>query len=181
MPDLAPGEDLHLFAGIIRLKKAGEASYQDVGEYAQFDITPNITTINYKSRKQGTRKLVREDVTEEEANFTLVVNSISARNLAMGMGGVVTNVAAGHDRVTLMETSSTTADLQFEGTNDVGQQIDFHGTVQFRPGETFSLAQDEYTAMSLSGQMVANIAGHFGTWDVRDDVVFAGEPPLETA
>ena len=180
MPDLTAGQDLHMYTGIVRLRE-GVGDYQDVGEYNALSVTPDIQVIEYFSRKHGRRQSVREDVTQQSVGFTLGLSSINAENMAVAVGGTVTTVETGHKRVTFMESGTIERDLQFEGTNDVGQQIDFHCTVQFRPGQTIDLAQDEYTVLTVEGKVLANDAGHFGTWDVRDDVVFAGEPPIETA
>jgi hypothetical protein len=180
MPDLAAGQDLHMFAGVVRLRASG-GDYEDVGEYNALSVTPDIQTIEYFSRKQGRRQSVREDVTQQSVSFTLGLNSLNAENMAVATGGTVTTVESGHKRVTFMESGSITRDFQFQGTNDVGQQIDFHCQVQFRPGQTIDLAQDEYSLVTVEGRVLANDDGHFGFWDFRDDVVFAGDPADATA
>jgi hypothetical protein len=178
MPDLAPGEGLHIFTGVIRLKLDDEGEYQDIGEYAEFSITPNIQKIEYFSRKHGQRRLVREVVSQSQAAFQLGINSMNARNLGIALGGEPEEIVLGHHRITFMEHGAIEADVQFEGTNNEGDQIDFEGRLQFSPEQAINLAQDEFTVLTVGGQVLANAAGNFGYWGIRGtDIPFSSPTP----
>ena len=167
MADLAAGEGLHISSAVVRIRLDTDSDYQDMGEYATLQITPSITTLPYFTRKTANRGLTTERVTRSAASFTLGVNSLTARNMSIALGGTQSTVGAGHTRVTFLETAIREVDLRIEGVNDQGNMIDFTGRISIRPGQTLDLAQDEWSIVTMEGQVLVNNESHFGWYDIR--------------
>lgn len=167
MADLAIGDSLHLWAGKIRIRLDDESDYQDVGEYDALSVTPSVQKIQYYTRKVASRALAKEKVNRTEANFSMTLNSITARAIRMALGGEQSTVGAGHTRVTFLETVTREADFQFEGTNDEGNMIDFTCRISFTPDQQFNMVGDDWSAMTITGQVLVNNESHFGWFDIR--------------
>jgi hypothetical protein len=183
MADLSVGQALHLWTGIVRIRLDDDSDYEDLGEYDVLGVTPAVTKLQYYTRKVAGRSLAKEKVSRTEANFAMTLNSLTARNLGIALGGVVSNVAAGHDRVTFLEQKTREADFRFEGKADADsdQIIDFTCRVSFTPEQQFALTGDDWAAMSVTGQVLVNDDGHFGWFDVRDQGVAYDPPPAGSA
>ena len=167
MAELAAGEGLHISSAIVRIRLDDDSDYNDMGEYAALTISPSVTALPYYTRKTANRALTTERVTRSEANFTLGVNSLTARNMAIALGGTQSTVAAGHTRVTFLATAIREVDIRVEGVNDQGNMIDYTGRISIRPGQTLDLAQDEWSVVTIEGQVLVNNEGHFGWFDIR--------------
>ena len=176
MADLATGESLHLWAGVARIRLDDDSDYNDVGEYNALSVTPSVTKLQYFTRKVAGRTLAKEKVSQTQANFSMELNSLTARNIAMALGGEQSTVAAGHTRVTFLETKTREVDFRFEGKNDEGQIIDFTCRLSFTPEQQFNMVGDDWSAMTITGQVLVNNEGHFGWFDLRDQGT-AYDPP----
>jgi hypothetical protein len=181
MADLAVGESLHLWAGVARMRLPEDSDYQDVGEYNALNVTPSVTKTQYFTRKVAGRTLAKEKVSQTQAAFTLEINSLTARNISIALGGEQSTVTSGHSRVTFLETKTREVDFRFEGKNDEGQIIDFTCRVSFTPDQQFNMVGDDWSAMTVTGQVLVNSEGHFGWFDIRDQGVAYNPPPAGSA
>lgn len=179
MPDLSPGEGLRIGAGIFRWKQDGEADFRDLGEFASFEVSmDDIVKLEYKSNKSGAKSVVRSIITEKRASCTLVLNSITAENLALALGSeLLEEVTTNHYRFGMMSSNVISGVLALEGTNDEGELLDFTGRVEFAPAGTYSPISEEWNELTMSGEIIADDDGSFGFWDIRatDSVAYA--PP----
>ena len=65
-------------------------------------------------------------------------------------------------------------ELQVTGTNDIGQHVDWTGTVSFVPSGDFSFiaTKDEFSLITLEAEVQKDdTTGSFGTITVHDPVV----------
>lgn len=179
MPDLDPGEGLRIGAGIFRWKKDGDADFRDLGEYASFEVSlDDIQKLEYKSNKSGSKSVVRSIIREKRASCTLVLNTITADNLALALGGTeVETVTANHFRFGMMESNVISGVLALEGTNDEGQLIDYTARVEFAPSGTYTPISEEWNELTMSGEIIADDEGKFGFWDLRETDAVVYDPP----
>lgn len=179
MPDLAPGEGLRLGSGIIRWMEDGETTFHDIGEFELFEVTPEVTKREYRSNKQPGRPVVKSLIGEKRATCRLVTNTVNAANMAMAMGGSITTVAPGHSRIGFLSQDVKAGVLQLEGTNTEGLLVDYQARIEFAPADTYSPISEEFNALPMSGEVLADENGNFGTWDVREQSVAFAPPEVE--
>lgn len=177
MPDLAPGEALRIGAGIIRWKGEDDATFQDLGEFASFAVSSELTKLEYKSNKLGTRSVVKSIIREKKATMEITLNSVTALNLALALGGTLETVTTGHSRFGYLQNNAARGVIQLEGTNDEGDQIDYTGIVDMAPTGTYSPISEEWNELPMSGEILADAEGNFGFWDHRAEDVATFSPP----
>lgn len=177
MPDLAPGEALRIGAGIIRWKGEDDADYRDLGEFSNFSVSSELTKLEYKSNKLGTKSVVKSIVSEKKATMEITLNSVTATNLALALGGTIEEIATGHNRFGYLKNNAQRGVIQLEGTNDEGDQIDFTGIVDMAPTGTYSPISEEWNELPMSGEILADDDGNFGFWDHRAEDGPTFDPP----
>lgn len=177
MPDLAPGEALRIGAGIIRWKGEEDDDFRDLGEFSAFSVSSEITKLEYKSNKLGTKSVVKSIINEKKATMEITLNSITALNLALALGGDVEEVTTGHKRFGYLKNNVARGIIQLQGTNDEGDQIDFTGTVDMAPTGSYSPISEEWNELPMSGEIIADDEGNFGFWDHREEDAATFDPP----
>lgn len=179
MPDLNPGEGLRIGAGIFRWKGDGDPDFRDLGEFASFEVSmDDVQKLEYKSNKSGSKSVVKSIITEKRASCELVLNTITAENLALALGGeLVEEVTTNHYRFGMMSANVISGVLALEGTNDEGQLLDFTARVEFAPSGSYSPISEEWNALTMSGEVIADDEGNFGFWDIRETSDVAYAPP----
>lgn len=179
MPDLAPGEGLRIGTGILRWMQDGEVTFRDLGEFASFSVDSDITKLEYKSNKLGTRSVVKSIIQEKKATAEITLNSITADNLALALGGTVETIATGHKRFGFLKNNVIAGTFKLEGTNDEGDQIDYTGRIEWAPTGTYSPISEEWNELPMSGEILADEDGNFGFYDIRETGVTYSPPDLE--
>lgn len=177
MPDLAPGEALRIGAGIIRWKGEDESEFRDLGEFSAFSVSSELTKLEYKSNKLGTKSVVKSIVSEKKATMEITLNSVTSLNLALALGGTPETVGSGHTRFGYLKNNAARGVIQLEGTNDEGDQIDYTGIVDMAPTGTYSPISDEWNELPMSGEILADEDGNFGFWDHRVEDGATFDPP----
>lgn len=179
MPDLDPGEGLRIGAGIFRWKGDGDADFRDLGEFASFEVSmDDLDKLEYKSNKSGAKSVVKSIIREKRATCTLVLNTITAENLALALGAeVIETVTSNHFRFGMMSSNVISGVLALEGTNDEGKLIDYTGRVEFAPSGSYSPISEEWNELTMSGEIISDEEGNFGFWDIRETDAVAYAPP----
>jgi hypothetical protein len=178
MPDLAPGAGLRIGSGIIRFKRDGANDFRDLGEFSNFEITPEIDKLDYKSNKLGTKSVVKSIIREKKATLAITLNSITDENLGDALGGDVTTVGTDHKRFGLFSENVIPGIIALEGTNDEGVQLDYTGRVELAPEGAFSPISEEWNELSMTGEILADEDGNFGFYDIRTGATYS-PPDLE--
>jgi hypothetical protein len=179
MPDLAPGEGLRIGAGIIRWKGDNDAVKRDLGEFSKFEVTSDLTKLEYKSNKLGAKSVVKSIITEKKATLAITLNSVTALNLALALGGTPDTVTTGLTRFGFLKNNVAAGYMYLEGTNDEGDQIDFAARVELAPNGTYGPISDSWNELPMEGTIIADDNGNFGFWDHRPDGVDYEPPDLE--
>jgi hypothetical protein len=169
-PDIA---NLSIGKGIVKFTPDGGAE-RDLGEVSEFETTPNIDILDYFSSRSGISKKVKSVVRTTSLELRMVMNEITAENLALQLLGEVSEVTTGQKTFRIMSESAVSGVLTFTGTNDVGNRIDITlDNVTFRPSGSFSPLSEEWQAIEVTGEALATEytdgTSDFGSVSVTDE------------
>lgn len=149
--------------GIAYFKKTGDTVWRDLGNVPLFDFTPNITTLDHFSSRQGVKLKDRTVVLEKSGTLKMDMEEFTAKNLAMAILGTVTTNSAGREVIDIFGSSAVSGEMKFHGTNDVGPRFEWHFLkVDFVPGQSVSLLSDGWGVLQIQGDVSA-VNGSFGT------------------
>jgi len=169
MPVSPSTDNLYIGKGTITIQATGETSPRDVGEVSEFEFTPSIEKLAYYSSRSGVRKKTKEVIIEKGGTLRMVMDEVTAENLALAVAGTTGTNTAGDKTVDILATNATEAEVVFTGTNEVGQQVDVtFNSVSFAPDGSISLISDEWGNLEITGEVQADGSGNFGTMTVRD-------------
>jgi len=153
--------------GIVSFKKSGAATYRDLGNVTSMVITPDMTTLDHFSSREGVKKKDLTIITEKGLTVKIVMEEYTAENMAMMLLGTVNEAAEGGPTVQIFDQNEVTGALRFVGTNEVGPQVQVDlWNVSFQPDGDFEVISDEFNNMEVSGNVL--VAG-------ADDVENAGK------
>lgn len=160
--------------GICSFKKTGAALYRDLGNVPELELTPTIEKLEHFSSRSGTKKKDRVVVLQKGATLRVVMEEITAENLALATLGSVGAESAGDATIALLALSEITGAFKFVGTNDIGQQVDMDlPNVNMIPEAGINLISDEWGRIEITMDVLADEDGNFGTMTVRDANVSA--------
>jgi hypothetical protein len=155
--------------GKISFKPTGAATFRDLGNVTELETTPNLTTLEHFSSREGVKKKDKEVVTEKKLTVRLVMDEWTAENLAMALLGDVSVDTNGNSVVDIFSRNAFEGELKYEGTNEIGPQMDIDlFKVAFKPGKSLNPISDEWGNIEIEGEALANDLGKFGTWTVRE-------------
>ena len=160
--------------GIIKMMRDGDSDYRDVGNVPEFEYTPSLDRLDHFSSRQGVRTKDRSIVREKSATIRMVMEELTADNLAMLLMGTAVGAGPNNIEINIFSETEIRAALRFIGTNDVGAkvQLDFP-IVSFTPSSSFSPISDEWGQIEMSGEVLADPdTGFFGQalWNITTEV-----------
>jgi hypothetical protein len=146
--------NLQVGKGIVSFKKEGEATFRDLGNVTELVITPDMTTLDHFSSREGVRKKDLVVILEKKATVKLTMEEITAQNVALMVLGAVDEAAVGGPEVEIFSSTAVNGWLKFTGTNDVGPKItvDLYN-VSFTPSGDFSLISDEWNNLEVEADV----------------------------
>jgi hypothetical protein len=148
--------------GIVSFKKAGGASYVDMGNCTEFEFTPEIEKLDHFSSREGVRTKDKSVVLQKSGTVRLVLDEWSVDNLKLAVLGS-SAVVGGADVIQIFDESSVSGSLKFTGTNDIGPKYEWiFSAVDFIPSSALNLISDEWGTIELTGECAA-VSGSFGT------------------
>lgn len=159
--------------GIVKIKVSGESVFRDIGEVPEFELTMNITRLPYFSNRAGIRTKVRDVITEKSATVRIVMSELTFDNLSMALLGYNLEDSPTVDVIGIMTEDSITAAVRFIGTNTVGAKVQLDlPEVSFGPSGSFNPISDEWGSLEISGEVLADGSGSFGTarWNISAEV-----------
>lgn len=142
--------------GIVSFKKEGEVSYRDMGNVASMVLTPDMTTLEHFSSREGTKKKDLVIILEKKATIVITMEEFTAQNLAIMMLGSVDEDAVGGPEIQVFDQAAVSGALRFVGTNEVGPKItmDLHN-VTFTPTGDLNFISDEFGQMEATADVLA--------------------------
>ena len=169
MPVSPSTDNYYVGKGKISFKADGAGAFRDVGNVTELETTPNLTTLEHFSSREGVKKKDKEVVTEKKLTVRLVMDEWTAENLAMALLGDVSVDTNGNSVVDIFSRNAFEGELKYEGTNEIGPQMDIDlFKVAFKPGKSLNPISDEWGNIEIEGEALANDLGKFGTWTVRE-------------
>lgn len=152
--------------GVVSLKLLGEGSFVDCGNAPTFEFLPKITQLDHFSSRSGVKTKDATFVIQKEGTLTIILDELSARNMAMALMGTLTDTGSpgGAVSIDIMSLSTITAAVQFVGENDIGVRWTWNfPKVNFTPSKAIGLISDVVATLELVGDVLADDTGHFGT------------------
>lgn len=141
--------------GIAKFTPTGGAQ-RDLGNAPEIEITPTIEKLDHFSSRSGVRKKDRTVVIEKGATLRIVLDEVTAENLAMQLMGEVTSASDGTKSFRILSISEITGAFDFTGTNDIGQKVHIVlPRVSFGPSGSFSPISDEWGQLEVTGEILA--------------------------
>jgi hypothetical protein len=163
-------DNYYVGKGKISFKAVGQTTFRDLGNVSSLETTPDVTTLEHFSSREGVKKKDKEVVTEKKLTVTMVMDEWTADNLAMALLGDVETDSAGNKVIDIFSRNSFEGALKYEGTNEIGPQMDIDlFRVVFKPGKSLNPISDEWGNIEIEGEALANEQGKFGTWTVREE------------
>jgi hypothetical protein len=146
--------------GIVSFKKTGAATFRDLGNVTSMIITPDLTTLEHFSSREGVKKKDLVVILEKKATVKIIMEEITASNVAIMVLGTVDEDAVGGPEVEIFSQNTVTGELRFVGTNEVGpkQTVDLYN-VAFAPSGDFQLISDEWNQMEVTADVLVAGAG----------------------
>ena len=155
--------DYYIGKGIVSFMKTGEVTYRDVGNVPEFEFTPELEELEHFSSRAGVRSKDRTIVLEKNGTLRIVLEEFTPENLAIAFLGTLTDDTYG-TVIDIFASNAITGAIRFVGTNQIGTryQIDFPN-VSFIPSGTIGLISDEWGQIELTGDVLVDAYGSFGT------------------
>lgn len=171
MPASPSTQNLTIFKAIIAIKLAGEASFRDVGEVPEAEWTPEIENLDYFSNRTGVRSKTKTVVIEKGGTLRLVFNEVTPENMQLKLLGDIGVNSDGETEIDIFSQNSISgAQVQITGTNEVGTKIRvLFNNVAFNPSGSLPFISEEWAAIEIEAETLADANGKFGT------VTFIGE------
>jgi hypothetical protein len=141
---------------------------RDLGNAPEIEITPNIEFLDHFSSRSGIRSKDRSVAVETGATVRVVLDEITADNLAMllfgsGTLGVVGTNSAGEKEFDILAVAEVTGALTVTGTNSVGNKFTMVlPSVSFQPTGSWAVISEEWNTIEITGEVLES-DGSFGT------------------
>ncbi|NEI52716.1 hypothetical protein GR217_34420 [Rhizobium leguminosarum] len=153
--------------GIIKFTPSG-GSQRDLGNAPEIEMTPATEKLDHFSSRTGVRTKDRSITLEKSLALRIVLDELTAENLALLLLGEVTSNTAGNSEFEIFSESEIKGVIAFQGTNDIGNKVNVSlPSVSFGPSGSLNLISDEWGQVELTGEVLQS-AGSFGTIEIID-------------
>ncbi|RWO83171.1 hypothetical protein [Mesorhizobium sp.] len=147
---------------------------RDLGNIVECELTPSVDKLEHKKTRGGSKKTDFTQYNNQAVQFRIVLDEITAENLAMELMSDVVENSDGTKTLRLMSVSTITGALEFVGDNNVGNTV--HGvfpSVSFGPTGSFSpISGDDFGQVEITGDLLAieytDGSSDFGTMTVTE-------------
>lgn len=152
-------------------------AFRDLGNVPEFEFTPEIERLDHFSSRTGIRSKDKSVVLEKGGTLRIVMEELTADNLALALMGAVSTNTAGEKEIDLMSEDVIAAKVKFVGTNLVGRIATWiFERVEFAASAATNPISDEFMQFEVSGEVLA-VAGKFGTITLADPGSAGDTPP----
>lgn len=162
----ASTENYYVGKAIISWKKSGGVSFVDLGNVPECEFSFNINKLDHFSSRAGVKSKDKSVVVEKSATVRLVLEEITAENMALALGGTVYTDSDGNKSFGLMSTNAQEGTLKIVGTNEIGAQVNWIGSVSFAPSGNFNPISDEWGSVEATGEILVDGSGNFGIFTI---------------
>src|SRR5262245_21624402 len=175
MPTSPNVANYHIGKGIVSWKPTGDATFHDLGNAPQFTYAPTVEKLEHFSAREGVKVKDFTAITQVAATITIQLDEITAQNLALFALADVDLTTTGDVVMGGLTKTEFTGTIKVEGTNSIGQQVDFLCDVSLVPSGNFSFitSEDNFSILEITAEVQKDATGSFGVWTVRDETVSA--------
>jgi hypothetical protein len=150
--------------GVASIKLTGDASFRDIGNVTAFEFTPTAETLDHFSTRTGVKSKDRTVVVSMEGELKITMEEFTVENLALALMGNIDVDSSDRPVIDLLQQSSIVGEVKFVGANTVGQKFTWlFNNVSFTPSSTVSPLSDEWGSFEVTGQVLVDANGKFGT------------------
>ena len=152
-------------------------AFRDLGNVPEFEFTPEVERLDHFSSRTGIKTKDRSVVIESSGTLRIVMEELTAENLALAVLGTVSQNTAGQDEIDILSQDVIAAKVKFVGSNDVGRKATWlFERVEFAPSAAINPISDEWLNFEVTGEVLA-VAGKFGTITFDDPSTTGDDPP----
>ena len=175
MPASPNVQNYHIGKGIVSFKETGASTFRDLGNAPAFVYTPTVEKLEHFSSREGVKTKDFTAITQVGATIKVTLDEITGENLAFFALGEQSTDTDGSIMISGMTKTEFVGEIKVEGTNDIGQHVDFLATISFVPAGDFSFitAEDEFTLIEIEAEVQKGADGSFGIWHVREETASA--------
>jgi hypothetical protein len=146
--------------GICSFKPEGEADFIDLGNVAELEYTPTVEKLDHFSSRTGTKTKDKSIVITRSGTLRVLMEELTANNLAMLLLGIVDEAAVGGPTVDIFALNSIKGEFKFKATNDVGPRWDLYFyNVEFAPSGSFQPISAEWNQIEVTGEVLVASGG----------------------
>ena len=171
MPASPSIQNYHIGKGIVSFKQDGSAEFVDLGNAPTFEWSPTVEKKEHFSAREGVKVKDFTAITQVGATIKVTLDEINGENLAIFSLGEVGTDTDGNVTVSAFKNTEIAGIIKVEGTNDIGQQVDYLGRISVNPTGTFSFitSEDDFSVLEIEAEVQKGDAGDFGIFTVRDE------------
>lgn len=161
-------DNYYIGKAVVSWQAGSTGQFRDLGNVPEIEFSFNIEKLEHFSSRTGTRSKDKSVIISKAATVRMMMDEITAENMALALGGSVTTDSNGDKSFGLMANNATEGTLKVIGTNDVGQQVDWIGIVSFAPSGSFNPISEEWGSVEATGEILVDNAGNFGVFTLRE-------------
>jgi hypothetical protein len=170
MPASPNVQNYHIGKGIVSFKEDGASSFLDLGNAPSFVWTPNVEKKEHFSSREGVKVKDFTAITQTGATIKLTLDEINGENLAIFTLGELGTDTDGNVTVAAFKKTEIAGVIKVEGTNDIGQHVDYTGRISVNPTGDFSFITDadDFSTLEIEAECQKGDAGDFGIITIHD-------------
>jgi hypothetical protein len=170
MPASPNVQNYHIGKGIVSFKEDGASSFLDLGNAPSFVWTPNVEKKEHFSSREGVKVKDFTAITQTGATIKLTLDEINGENLAIFTLGELGTDTDGNITVAAFKKTEIAGVIKVEGTNDIGQHVDYTGRISVNPTGDFSFITDadDFSTLEIEAECQKGDAGDFGIFTIHD-------------
>jgi hypothetical protein len=170
MPASPSIQNYHIGKGIVSFKEDGASSFLDLGNAPSFLWTPNVEKKEHFSSREGVKVKDFTAITQTGATIKFTLDEINGENLAIFTLGELGTDTDGNVTVAAFKKTEIAGIIKVEGTNDIGQHVDFTGRISVTPSGDFSFITDadDFSTLEIEAEVQKGDAGDFGIFTIHD-------------
>src|SRR4029077_5348765 len=175
MPVSPSVQNYHIGKGVVTFKEDGGSTFIDLGNAPSFVWTPKVEKKEHFSSREGVKVKDFTAITQVGATIKMTLDEITPANLAIfTLGEAGAPDVDGSVQVSAFKKLEISGIIQVDGTNDIGQHVDFTGRISINPTGDFNFITDadDFSKLEIEAEVQKDdVDGTFGVFTVHEAVV----------
>jgi hypothetical protein len=170
MPASPSIQNYHIGKGIVSFKEDGAPDFVDLGNAPSFVWEPTVEKKEHFSSREGVKTKDFTAPTSLGATITIMLDEINSENLAIFTLGEVGTDTDGNITVAPFKKAEIAGEWKVEGTNDIGQKVDYIGRASVTPSGSFKFITDDdnFSTLEIKAEVQKGADGGFGKFTVHE-------------